>query len=408
METGSILVSVRFRARGSMPLIHVENDRPSGLIQKLIARGVTDLRQTISVLYGLCPIAHLCAMDLASAQKEGQLERLPITRIRRSVTLEAVLENLRVFLTQGYQLVGLTPPSEALRRLGRARAQLQQLLRLLVKDPYGESTQEAVEQLIRNTSIEAKALLEDTLFGESLERFVAELITLEALQSWLNDGETPIKTLLKHLEALPMGFAQVDTALMPKLTEQGFRLADEIYQRMRLEPNYDMMPILDDSPQLTGAIVKEYDHPLLNQVIENYGIGPFALTLARLLHTAHMLEGLMGSSSEGLCDYYTRSFRESQGAIAMIETARGLLTHALGIQPDETGEAFVPFYLVTSPTEWQFTPEGAALKAVQNAFRSTVKSDYCLTIKPAQAIALALFGLDPCVPIRTTIDELTD
>ena len=161
--------------------------------------------------------------------------------------------------------------------------------------------------------------------------------------------------------------------------------------------------------------MRQEAHPLLKEVIEYRDVVPFTLTLARLLDTADLALGLLVSDPEsGEADSpdVTRlpalvgvSFPH-EGGMALVETARGLLIHAKGWQPVTADEAPERFYAVTSPTEWQFAPSGPAQEAVHKAFRALL--DENLIIKTpegmSRSIRLALFGLDPCVPIQLIID----
>lgn len=418
IDTGAIVVTVRTHRDGGMPTTQIVNDRPSGLIANLLAKGVTDIRRTVSVLYGLCPIAHLSALDMAARAARGESEAARRSAdhalFERGVALEALLENLRVFLTDGPTLLGGSPVTETLRTLGRLRAQLMMVASLLVASPDVETTIAKAHQVITQTARDAASLLETSLLGVSPAAFYA-MDSEEVFTGWLTHTQTGTAALMRHLQSLPLGFGQVRTAHIPSLSGIGARaLADELYQRLRFEPHFDMMPVLDDRPQLTGAIVRQSAHPMLQATLEAMDVVPLTLTLARLLDTADLVQGLIASDPQSaevgtpdtarLPKLLSFSFPH-QGGVGLVETARGLLTHARGWQP-ASDDAPQPFYAVTSPTEWQFAPGGPATDAVQNAFRALHHSKALPTTSAAIAhtVRLALFGLDPCVPIRLSVN----
>lgn len=417
METGAILVKIRQSSGKGMPGIQVINERPSGLIHRLQMRGVTDIRKTVSVLYGLCPIAHLCAMDLAERAVKGLSEedrkRRDGALLERAVALEAVIENLRVFLTDGAMLAGITLDNTALRALGKLRATLMLVLAALVVNKNTPETVSHTHELITGAAAECGALFKDALLGTDARTFYSE-VSAESLRKLTDSGSLPAAALLREFDALPSGFGEVGTELMPALNGPGGRaMAEELYSRLKFEPHFDMMPILNDSPQLTGAIVRQHSHPLLESVLGDEAPGPFTLTLARLLDTAGLIIALGQSApgaqaTEPVCPlpaFVSLKFPHS-GGVGLVETARGLLTHARGFVPSAASAESASFYAVTSPTEWQFAPEGPATQALQNAFRAQCRK--AETAQSPEAIArtarIALFGLDACVPVKLVVN----
>lgn len=419
IDTGAIVVTVSTHEPGAMPTIRIENERPSGLIHNLLKKGVPDIRRTVSVLYGLCPIAHLSAMDIADRAAKGLSEEERRAKdhslFERAVALEALLENMRVFLTDVPSILSVEPQNEALRALGRLRAQMMVVASLLVASPETAETIEKTHRVITQATKDAVALLESNFFAMPVAKFYA-MEKESDFEAWRKSTPGIVTHLLRRMTALPLGFGQVHTHWLPRLTkDEAPKMAEELYQRLRCEPHFDMMPVLEEAPRLTGAIVRQEAHPLLKEVIEHRDVVPFTLTLARLLDTADLALGLLVSDPEsGEADSpdVTRlpalvgvSFPH-EGGMALVETARGLLIHAKGWQPVTADEAPERFYAVTSPTEWQFAPSGPAQEAVHKAFRALL--DENLIIKTpegmSRSIRLALFGLDPCVPIQLIID----
>lgn len=420
IDTGSIAIHIRQRdATNTMPLIQMVNQRPSGLIQNLIAQGIPDLRRTVSVLYALCPIAHVVAMDMAAKVAVGEKSLDPATEhlYRVAVSAEAVVENLRVLLTDGAEIAQVPYATDALRRLGRLRTQLAMLLSVLLSEKTNAEQVAHVTESVTTIAQEGRALFE-ALLGQSMIDFYRGLTTHDAVLAWMTQpisDETPLLVrLANRLVSLPGHFGLIETPWMPSLPTSAEVLGDELYHRLRIEPGFDMMPVLDDQPQLTGAIVRQQHHAGLAECVEAHGVTPATLFLARLLDTVDWLEALSPEHDPhalpgraGLAHLVMQAFENSEGGLAMLETARGLLTHARGTHPNEAGDGKEAFYAVTSPTEWQFSPEGPATQALQNAFRAESRLDDApLTAESARTIVrLALFGLDACVPVKLRFDD---
>lgn len=69
--TGVIAINVRRRASSKFPYASVANQRPAGILERMAASGMPDLRRMTTLLFGLCPVAHLVALDAATCSREG-------------------------------------------------------------------------------------------------------------------------------------------------------------------------------------------------------------------------------------------------------------------------------------------------------------------------------------------------
>ena len=108
-------------------------------------------------------------MDIADRAAKGLSEEERRAKdhslFERAVALEALLENMRVFLTDVPSILSVEPQNEALRALGRLRAQMMVVASLLVASPETAETNEKAHRVITQATKDAVALLESNFFA---------------------------------------------------------------------------------------------------------------------------------------------------------------------------------------------------------------------------------------------------
>ena len=131
------------------------------------------VRRMLTLLYGLCPLAHLAAFEGALSAARGEDEKLDGSKLERqrlladAVRLEGLTENLRVLLLEASRLElesealnvmpGDLPPAPSLepvdaRAVGRLRAVLSQAASALLKLPMRSAWSETGNYRIEQTS----------------------------------------------------------------------------------------------------------------------------------------------------------------------------------------------------------------------------------------------------------------
>ena len=432
----------------------VSSTRTNGIARMLASpEHRANARRLITLLYGLCPIAHLTAFDSAllaargrpSEKRGSAFAALP----EAAVTAEAIVENLRVLVCESEKLEAKTallggfaspaegePPmpltpilgQEEHRQIGALRARLALIAQLLLKlDPHSE---EALDPALFRKLLDAlSALLGEArtaasrlLFGMEPEAFLKNLHEQRLdLRGWAKShaGTIPAAHLLLSLLAEPRP-PEADVQFLPERSEiMTPDFAEEIAYRLLNDSGFDMAPFWQGSPRLTGALSRMRNDPVVRNLLISEGISPAALTGARIVETAGFFaraEGLLNLSAK-LIDRAMPKDGESAPAatteedgrnvlwtygteagigISFVETARGLLMHAVKLSP--SGE--LQTLRITSPTEWQFSPNGAGQRMASLAAKSLLypKDDMDDRAKLENAVERALFGLDACVP----------
>ena len=326
--------------------------------------------------------------------------------------LEALLENIRVLTMDAGHFMKAAVRTETLRQLGRLRRNAMLVIRtLLAFDAVGgvcvQAEIEKASGIIRDTAEACSPLLYDSVFEMTPDAFLDDLTTPGDLDAWANAAtQQPAGYLMSRTLAEPDGFGLVDCGLLPQIEgEAGMKFADEILHRISYEPGFDMAPVWQNEPKLTGAVVRQRRHPLIRAMAARSGVNSALLLAARLLDTASLCCLLTGRASKhAVAPAPVFSFQAGSrgGAVAMAQTARGLLIHAVGLRQGAQGTE--PFHGVISPTEWQFAPEGPAARALISALRTLAKTDRRFSDgELADQVRLALFPFDACVPLDVQV-----
>lgn len=415
MTDGAVIsVQVRRRAGGLPGIATLVNERASGAFDKTAQAFGDAVRQSILLYYDFAPIAHLTAFDAAKRAacgiSEDERREADDGFTERVLTLEALADSLRFMTIDAPQVLGRAPDPTALTRLGELRRGLRPLLQALLafdltRNERAEALRLAAERVFADTAKAAAAFLEETVLGMAPAAFVDTVRDPDHMAAWAASApERPAADLLQTFLSASENFGRIDCELLPDLsTADGARFADEIYHRLRDEPGFDVAPVWGSQPRLTGALARRRGERLLCRFRGRFGINAAVLTAARIIDAACSAARLTGTGGCSVLPVIAFPIKERHaGGIAMVQTARGLLTHAWGTR--QTADGTKPFHGVTTPTEWQFTPDGPAQQAVQSALRVLGRTEPDPSdARIMQTVRLALFGLDPSLPLQMTV-----
>ena len=407
------------------------------------------VRRMLTLLYGLCPLAHLAAFEGALSAARGEDEKLAGPRLERhrlltdAVRLEGLTENLRVLLLEASRLElesealnvmpGDLPPAPSLepvdaRAVGRLRAVLSQAASALLKLPMSSTWSETEHNLAQRTRAElpasmnaAAAIAQTSLWGMPPEDFCSLVEKPDdeaaaAIMQWAKTyaAKLPAAHLLASMLACaetldPRAFPESEIPPLPHhaaLERQAF--SEELCYRMLHDPGFDLAPFWQGTPRLTGSAARLRNHPVVEGLLSRFGCKPAVLMAARIVETAEVLRAYRACTmcrearDEALeaGDAFTHILSASSPAdgtgICLVETARGLLAHAAAV----SAQGELTALRITSPTEWQFSPNGPG----QRIARPVVKElrfpqDDLERRKLEVRVRRALFALDACVPI---------
>lgn len=421
IESGTVHIDLSPKPGGRAGVV-VLNARTNGIARMLASpEKRAKARRLIPLLYGLCPCAHLASFDAARARAVGlcDAERRARTGAlpERAVLLEAVVENLRVLVMDAGALSGLRPDAAMLRSIGRLRAEVATVLQhMAAMDPLHPEAIDTPHRMAATDTVralfdDAREAAETMLFGMPPEAWLTDTTSIEAMEAWAaqwND-KLPAARLARGFLMRPANFGRVSAPLLPG-HNAGPAFAEELLYRMMHEPGFDLAPVWKGATRLTGAIVRRLGEPLVAGLVALRGVCAVSLLAARLTDTAAMLEALRASlgdsdTSSGMSPngrwetpLSTYGFRAGE-ALCLTETARGLLAHAVSV--NDAGEAVR--LRITSPTEWQFSPDGPGQQAATLLARdlnADATEDKPVDLEEFESLLrLALFGLDACVPL---------
>lgn len=443
LEEAAIRVHV-MKKPGGRAALSVCSTRTDQIPRMLCApKNRTKARRLLTLLYALCPIAHLAAYEGAVSAALGAA---PAGRrvkdgglLEEAVRLEAVVENLRVLIHEAAAIEAETaslgilpnpelPPAPAVslddrRAIGLLRARLSQVAAAAAALPpvarWGATESRQVAQARQTLEIvlrDASALAERLLFGAPASEFLVFSSSALSLETWASGAAAKLPAA--HLLASSLADPEAPEIDVPMLPERSVvmtpEFAEELAYRLLTDTGFDLAPFWQGSPRLTGAAARERGHPAVADMLRSRGIAPATLFSARILETAALLE----ASREGLSHGSTT--KEAQDAhpndrdaaldrmlwtygpepgtgISFVESARGLLVHAVKV--DRAGG--VACLKITSPTEWQFSPNGAGQRMACAAVRPFEYPGESPEGRAALALRIrrALFGLDACVPV---------
>ena len=126
-ETGEILVDVECDNHQRIRRATISNERVPGVIDRLALTPGVDLRQTVPLLYSLCPAAHLVTLDAAGRAAAGITEddrrAVDFGFAERALMFEALLENIRLLVIDSARLLSLEVDPQALTEYAALRAQ---------------------------------------------------------------------------------------------------------------------------------------------------------------------------------------------------------------------------------------------------------------------------------------------
>jgi Ni,Fe-hydrogenase I large subunit len=148
-------------------------------------------------------------------------------------------------------------------------------------------------------------------------------------------------------------------------------------------------PRWEDQCRETGPFARQAEHPMIRDLEARRGGGLMTRYAARLLDVADATHELLD------CDH-ERPWGCAHAGLAMVEASRGTLVHRVVL--DAHGR--ISRYRILAPTEWNFHPEGAAVRLLE-AIPCTPETDVSLLAR------LAVHAVDPCVGFDLRLHGVT-
>lgn len=362
---GSLGVTVAWDGR-RIRAVRVRSTRSDFAQALLGGRRAEEAATLLPRVFSICARAQAAAVATALDAARGEAVRDARTR-ETAVLAEVALEYLWRLQIDLPGLLGLPQRTEALVRLRGA----------LGRDGETAPGSRFIDAL--RTAIEEEC-------AEAGERF--DRADPAALVDWAANSEAPVARLLRALRALPL--ARDGTALLPHAGEPLLR---EIGAALEHDPAFSRHPLRAGAPAECGALARLAEHPLLRAVAARTSRA-YRRILARWLELAAMPERMARVLNGDAVPPAVQSVTLAPGCgIAGVETARGLLVHAVRLAGNRIAE-----YRIVAPTEWNFHPAGA-LPA------DLVEVPAAEPREVDQRAGLAVQSLDPCVRYTLEIER---
>lgn len=225
------------------------------------------------------------------------------------------------------------------------------------------------------------------IFGIKPDAFL-ELDGVAGLAAWAAQADTLPARLLRHVMADAVANAHDDTALMPPAS--GEWLATTVAPALATQLGFAQAPAIAGVPLETGALARMQGQPLVAACARHYGRDAVTRIVARLVEIPAALAELSGGPTGPSPRVQSVALPDGTG-LGAVETARGLLLHRARLHDECVVE-----YQIVAPTEWNFHPQGALVRALTGS----AANDEPALLRRAR---LAVHTLDPCVACRVQV-----
>lgn len=353
---------------GRVTDVHAENSRPLAA-QLLVGKTVDEAARLAPVVFSLCGVAQGVAVK-AAADVAGGGSFVMTAEIERALSLEAIKLHLWRLMLDWPVLFGRQPE----------RARFAFVLKRLDKvidarsayDAGGEVLDLVARELLagfmnslrepRNLSEMADACRRSGSIGDALARLI------EAGASDPLEDPVPLLAPLPasvFADALPGGWPDADYCRAPHLSGDAYE---------------------------TGPLARHVNNPLVARlVVQRHRIA--ARLFARVVEMSDCASRLRHPLPDDMPALVDVAPLAGGGALARIETARGVLLHALRLDGDTVAD-----YAIVAPTEWNFRPGGV----FEQEGAGWAATDVAYAEWRLRALALAL---DPCVLYDVAVTE---
>jgi Ni,Fe-hydrogenase I large subunit len=342
--------------------VSIRSSRPQGAGRMLQSRMLQDAVAAVPRLFGICRRAQGVAAAMAAEAALGTAVADTARAARKRIVLgEIIHESLWRMLLDWPAQAGLAPRVQAMAAMRSA---------------FGGLADEVAWSSMLHV---LRELLRREVLGCDPEQWL-ELESPQALEAWCSDAGTVVARAM-HGFVRCGNFAAGGVGLMPRPGEAWLR---EVAEAMRGE-GFAQQPAWRGEPLETGALARQWRHPLLQALPDTEGHSVFARLAARLIELARLAAGDGGEEWFG-------SLPLGEGAgLAWVETVRGLLLHRIA----SDGERVLQ-YRIVAPTEWNFHAGGALVRGLAGMRAASVEEARRRTEWLVQS-------LDPCVACEITL-----
>jgi len=354
--------------------VRLTSSRVTRVSAILVRRTPAEAAHLVPLLFSLCGEAQKAACQAALEAAMG-IDPTPAERLARELRVLTEILDSHVWNTVVVwpKLVQLSPRMDVL-------AALRQTTLAIRQGAAGTAGSQAGPPALRAGLHQTGTLLRVAVFGPGGLPAMAE-----DLAAWAARAGTPAARLVQEvLRRVPAGFGAGGVPLLPDLGADwyGLRLARQI--------NFTHTPTLEGSPAEVGALAAMGDHPLVAGVVAQHGPGLLARLVALLAQLADLPARIL-AAADTVAPRRGGAGPDPHSGCGVADTARGRLAHWVRL---ENGR--VAGYRTVAPTEWNFHPDGPAVRALRGQ-----PADPGLQRRSDLLVA----ALDPCIPCRVVIAD---
>jgi len=353
--------------------VTVANARPLAA-RVLVGRPVVEALRAVPALFAVCGRAQgLAAVAACAAAGAQDVERVDALAEERSVTAEMAQEHLWRLMLDWPALFGH----------GSRRERFANLYRRL--DQIGGRDARAAFELGGD--------LLDLVAVEILAGFFQSIREPHGLGEFVERARSGGDIGAALADLIEMGSSTAESESVPLLPLRSASEWAGTLERVP-EPAFCAAPSFEGVAHETGALARHKDSLLVRTLLAR-GHRVAARLFARAIDLADCgsrLRHPLAADLPRLVD--GAPLGDGVGAgLACVETARGLLMHAVRIEKERIAQ-----YAIVAPTEWNFHPAGAFVR--EGAGWTFPSREAAL--QRLKALALSL---DPCVPYEIVLRE---
>ena len=357
----------------------IASTRPAGIGRIFAGRDPREVLAIVPHIFTLCGVAHTMAAVEAYEGAHG-ITAPPATRAARhiAVAFETAREHLLRMLLDWPHFLGEEPDKT---RLPQIMGLLPVARKALAAggDPFQPDAEARIDGAQLDAAITGLGeVLQTSIFGETAGAWQARQGT-EGLTEWAASMDTvPARFIRLITERGWQRLGASATHFLPDLDDGALAAAlDE-----EGGEGFIAAPLWDGQPRETTPLARQRSNPLVAALMAGHGGGLLTRAVARLAELA----GLLKDMSPVTVQTQTSAQHDAKRTgLAQVEAARGRLIHSLRVDGGRVAR-----YAILAPTDWNFHPEGVAVKALEGL-------DVQDTEALREAANMVMNLIDPCV-----------
>ncbi len=374
--------------KNHLPFVEINSSRPVHASKVLIGKTPEQALEIIPVLFNICGVAQSRAALVSIEQqlKKATSRRMELARELLVLSEIAKEHLLRIFLDWP-KLFKLEMDLHELPYLSRIVSDFKLAL-FEQGQAFSLESQLSEETAIVDQYIdELEIFLQNRVFNCPVREWL-DINYIVHLQEWAEHAESlaaqSTGIIFKRGWSAQGGG---HCSQLPELDDS------QLLQRFKAEDadKFILQPDWSGVYYETTSLSRQYDHPVVESLQQEFGSALITRWVARLVELAQIPQQMRSIMQMFHDSDNNPKFRSSDLGIAQVEAARGRLIHHVEIEQQK-----ITNYQILAPTEWNFHPKGLITQSLANI---NVKDEDEL----AQLAALMINAIDPCVGYKLDI-----